>query len=113
MLVCSALAFVLPREAAARSEARDAAKFLLLSRALKSRQMEFSNPAISRSNKSSANPNPQVFARQIEMAEALCRWCYSSPIAGETEAGSRETAHSRLGNRAEEEGGKVSSLPST
>ncbi|EOA98243.1 hypothetical protein Anapl_08718 [Anas platyrhynchos] len=38
------------------------------SRALKSRQMEFSNPAISRSNKTSANPKPQVFTRQAGTA---------------------------------------------
>ena len=88
-------------------------EILPLSRALESRQMEFSNPAISRSNKSSANPNPQVFTRQTETVGALCRWCYSCPVAGETEAGSRETAHSRLGNKPEEEVGKFSSLPST
>lgn len=40
------------------------------SRALKSRQMEFSNPAISRSNKTSANPKPQVFTRQAGTAGA-------------------------------------------
>lgn len=86
---------------------------LPLSRALESQQMEFSNPAISRSNKSSANANPRVFTRQSGTAGALCRWCYSCLVAGETEAGSRETAHSRLGNKPEEEVGKVSSLPLT
>lgn len=40
------------------------------SRALESRQMEFSNPAISRSNKTSATPKPQVFTRQAETAGA-------------------------------------------
>lgn len=44
---------------------------LPLSRALESRQMEFSNPAISRSNKTSVNPNSQVFTHQAGTAGAL------------------------------------------